>query len=284
MADISTPLASDTQPTEADLARDLRADLEWLDSDSSGESMAAFISSLLGVCRAGLRRAIAAERTLDELASPDAIKIVSLIEGRLSIDHWATRLLVASFADTFTESGATNVLEVSFDHPELGRLTVTAQRQEGKTPMDLKAEAEAERDKLQAFKDWCHAYLDAVGVPHHPPGTHGAAGCRIGDRMDWLMDWLTAKLAAAEADRDALAAAATRLAAQVEESAGRLSAVQQERDGLRRLLGLVYGLYQSGWPCYEPGLENIRAGFVGTCINIPDDAEEEIKAALEGKS
>ncbi len=45
----------------------------------------------------------------------------------------------------------------------------------------------AERDKLQAFKDWVHTYLDQHGVPHHPPGTHGAAGCRIGDRMDWLI-------------------------------------------------------------------------------------------------
>jgi hypothetical protein len=44
--------------------------------------------------------------------------------------------------------------------------------------------------KLQRFKDWVHAYLDAQGVPHHPPGTHGAEGCRIGDRMDWLMDRL----------------------------------------------------------------------------------------------
>lgn len=43
-------------------------------------------------------------------------------------------------------------------------------------------------DKLQAFKDWTHGFLDAHGVPHHPPGTHGAAGCRIGDRMDWLME------------------------------------------------------------------------------------------------
>lgn len=41
--------------------------------------------------------------------------------------------------------------------------------------------------KLQAFKDWVHNYLDMHSVPHHPPGTHGAAGCRIGDRMDWLM-------------------------------------------------------------------------------------------------
>lgn len=47
--------------------------------------------------------------------------------------------------------------------------------------------AEAERDKLQAFKDWVHRYLDCHGVPHHPPGTHGAEGCRIGDRLDWLM-------------------------------------------------------------------------------------------------
>ena len=45
----------------------------------------------------------------------------------------------------------------------------------------------AERDKLQAFKDWVHTYLDTHNVPHHPPGVHGAAGCRIGDRMDWLM-------------------------------------------------------------------------------------------------
>ncbi len=54
--------------------------------------------------------------------------------------------------------------------------------------------AEAERDqlrakveKLQAFKDWVHSYLDTHGVPHHPPGTRGEHGCRIGDRMDWLM-------------------------------------------------------------------------------------------------
>lgn len=47
--------------------------------------------------------------------------------------------------------------------------------------------AEKERDKLQRFKDWVHNYLDTHGVPHHPPGTHGAEGCRIGDRMDWLM-------------------------------------------------------------------------------------------------
>ena len=44
-----------------------------------------------------------------------------------------------------------------------------------------------ERSALKAFKEGVHKYLDDHGVPHHPPGTHGAAGCRIGDRMDWLM-------------------------------------------------------------------------------------------------
>jgi len=45
-----------------------------------------------------------------------------------------------------------------------------------------------ERDKLQAFKDWVHAYLDKLNVPHSPPGgPHGQEGCRIGDRMDWLV-------------------------------------------------------------------------------------------------
>lgn len=39
----------------------------------------------------------------------------------------------------------------------------------------------------EAFKQWVHDYLDAQCVPYHPPGIHGAEGCRIGDRMDWLM-------------------------------------------------------------------------------------------------
>lgn len=39
---------------------------------------------------------------------------------------------------------------------------------------------------LLAFKNWVHTYLDKKGIPHHPPGTHGAEGCRIGDRMDYV--------------------------------------------------------------------------------------------------
>lgn len=38
--------------------------------------------------------------------------------------------------------------------------------------------------RLQAFKDYVHARLDAAGVPTHPDGEHSKAGCRIGDRLD----------------------------------------------------------------------------------------------------
>lgn len=50
----------------------------------------------------------------------------------------------------------------------------------------------AEAEKLQAFKDWVHKYLDDHGVPASPPGPHGAEGCRIGDRLDWLFAALRA--------------------------------------------------------------------------------------------
>lgn len=83
--------------------------------------------------------------------------------------------------------------------------------------------------KLHAFKVWVHGFLDDHGVPHHPPGPHGAEGCRIGDRMDWLM----AKLANAEqavdhiaaedrAERDALAVTAERQAEQITRLRGAL--------------------------------------------------------------
>jgi hypothetical protein len=55
------------------------------------------------------------------------------------------------------------------------------------TPEAVADSIVARVEKLQRFKDWVHNYLDRHGVPHHPPGTHGAEGCRIGDRMDWLM-------------------------------------------------------------------------------------------------
>lgn len=43
---------------------------------------------------------------------------------------------------------------------------------------------DAEIVRLQAFKNYVHARLDAAGIPTHPDGEHSKAGCRIGDRLD----------------------------------------------------------------------------------------------------
>lgn len=98
---------------------------------------------------------------------------------------------------------------------------------------DLKT-TEAERDALQAFKDWVHAYLDTHGVPHHPPGPHGAAGCRIGDRMDWLME-----------QQAELKAIDEKMCADYSTMVEQLAEVQAERDAakseVKRLTEIITG-------------------------------------------
>jgi hypothetical protein len=69
-------------------------------------------------------------------------------------------------------------------------------------------ELEAQVEALERFKKFVHAYLDGVYVPHHPPGPHGRDGCRVGDRLHWLMT----RLYAAEGERDRLRAALERIA------------------------------------------------------------------------
>lgn len=61
------------------------------------------------------------------------------------------------------------------------------QAAEFKTLDDKLTAALAERDKLAAFKLFVHKRLDDAGVPADPPGEHRDAGCRIGQRLDWVM-------------------------------------------------------------------------------------------------
>ncbi len=55
-----------------------------------------------------------------------------------------------------------------------------------KATVDLMMQAKAEREKLQAFKTFVHARLDAMEVPADPPGKHRDEGCRVGQRLAWL--------------------------------------------------------------------------------------------------
>jgi hypothetical protein len=54
----------------------------------------------------------------------------------------------------------------------------------------LRRQAEAERDHLAKFKAYAHERLDGLEVPANPnpQGEHARAGCRIGERFDWLRD------------------------------------------------------------------------------------------------
>lgn len=49
---------------------------------------------------------------------------------------------------------------------------------------------QTEHDKLLKFKQYVHERLDKHGIPHHSPGVHGAEGCRIGDRLDYVFSTL----------------------------------------------------------------------------------------------
>jgi hypothetical protein len=42
-------------------------------------------------------------------------------------------------------------------------------------------------ERAEAFKRFVHQYLDQNGVPDNPGGIHGVNGCRIGDRLDWIL-------------------------------------------------------------------------------------------------
>ncbi|MBA4187573.1 MAG: hypothetical protein C0467_06095 [Planctomycetaceae bacterium] len=46
----------------------------------------------------------------------------------------------------------------------------------------------AERDKLLAFKQYVHARLDVAGVSVDPESPHKAEGCRVGGRLDEVID------------------------------------------------------------------------------------------------
>ena len=41
--------------------------------------------------------------------------------------------------------------------------------------------------KLQDFKDYVHKRLDDAGIEKEPNGEHSEAGCRIGDRLDIVL-------------------------------------------------------------------------------------------------
>ena len=144
-----SPAVDIPAPTAEDMARDLVREYREVEGGIAVLQKAGIDlpDEALAIV-AALRRAIHAERELDALRfmlAGDGGKIVSLIEGRLSIRHWAVRVLAASLAQTFEEEGGTNYVatEVTVPNTKVGPLIVTIQRQAGKSPAELKTAADA---------------------------------------------------------------------------------------------------------------------------------------------
>lgn len=69
----------------------------------------------------------------------------------LGFEGGACGMLAQLFGDQFYESQAINYLELRFDstkHPDMGRLVVTLQREEGQTPAELRGIAETQVSAL----------------------------------------------------------------------------------------------------------------------------------------
>lgn len=79
----------------------------------------------------------------DALKAGKPLNLESLFKGEL-----ASAMFAMMFAGEFVRSGATNYLELLYDVPEFGEMTVTLQKVEGKTPGQRIDELESRTVKL----------------------------------------------------------------------------------------------------------------------------------------
>lgn len=84
--------------------------------------------------------------------------------GKISLEGLGPSMISHHIAGMIVGVEAPNYLEMAFNHPEAGNITVTIQKEAGKTPHMLRLEAEQQRDKLLAafdkakelLKGWAH--------------------------------------------------------------------------------------------------------------------------------
>lgn len=100
------------------------------------------------------KRALEAEAEIERLLKiiADPTVFVDEVQSKgvsINIQHWAIKFFAASFAQTFNETKAVNYIEMTLGHPDTGPLIVTLQKLVGKTPHELREQAEKERDKAR---------------------------------------------------------------------------------------------------------------------------------------
>ena len=113
----------------------------------------ATISELLDRLEAAEKENVKLREALAEkVTSETMLRDLSVGNGSInaSFEGGAVHLFVDSLANQFVESGAANYLEMRFHSEATGPLLLTLQRVNGKTPHQLRTDAEKERDILRA--------------------------------------------------------------------------------------------------------------------------------------
>lgn len=128
---------------------------------------------------AGITTEKLAGKSIAEYVSEEAFLSGMTIEDGvdIGITGLACQMLASALAGQFVGSGAINYLAMNMAHPELGPFTVTIQRQQGKTPAELRREAEEKIEILKAGIEAVRALMDS---------SHGVAGLHLnGDVAPW---------------------------------------------------------------------------------------------------
>lgn len=113
------------------------------------------------------------------LSNPDTVRLDYDAEEHKAL--WEIKadfvpLFIGWMAEWFKEQGGINYVEVQACHPRTGPLLFTMQRQEGKTPHELRCEAETRICALEEVLHDCYMYFQADwrACGEHP--CCGAAG------------------------------------------------------------------------------------------------------------
>lgn len=110
---------------------------------------------------------------------------------RLAASHPMMHALACEMASFFKSAGGINYVELSMCHQEEGPFVLTLQRREGKTPNDLKAEAEKERDAAREAIRGAVRWLEKARCPNCGDlGTVGGEQCQLCYEQKLVLDQL----------------------------------------------------------------------------------------------
>lgn len=97
---------------------------------------------------------------LDQFTNIDHARLVSFKDGAWEFKSPIFPVFVHTLGQMLAEVNAPSYIELRAGHPEVGPIVLTIQKEWGKTPTDLRIEAEKDRDKLRGQVNRVSAWID----------------------------------------------------------------------------------------------------------------------------